>query len=112
MRAWRAAYTASTRGNGGGLAGANDMSSRGEYDKDGYVLTGGVEPLSWRVLVGSVLALASSVISSSLVWKKSTVVRTMELISPTETSCTISSSLMYPRMSGVLAYLEGEFLVD
>ena len=49
---------------------------------------------------------------SSSVWENSIVGKTMASISPSETSCIISSLLMFPVRSGVLAELKGEFLVD
>ena len=85
------------------------MYSRSEYDEDGWVPTGGVAPLSWRFLGGLVLASVSSRISSSSVREKTTVGRTMASISPSEISCIVSSSLMCPSRSGVLADLVGEF---
>ena len=62
-------------GRGGGLAEATKVSSRGEYNREGWVLVGGVEQLSWWFSGGSVLASASSVILSSSVWKKITIGR-------------------------------------
>ena len=88
------------------------MSSGGDCGGDVWVLTGGVAPLSWRFSCWSVLALASSGILSLLVWEKSTVGRVMALISPSETSCIASSSLMCPVSSGVLEDILGEFLAD
>ena len=74
--------------------------------------SGGMVPLSWWFLVGSVLASASSVILIWLVWVKSTVDTTMELISSTKTSYIISSFLVCPAMSGLMAELMGKFPVD
>ena len=111
-RAWIAASLDSTQGHGRGLVRATEVSSRGECGNDGWVPTGGVAPLSWRFLVRSVLSSASSGILSSSVWEKSTVGRTMLSISPSETLCIVSSSLMCPARSGVFAYIEGEFSAD
>ena len=109
MRAWRAASTASTRGHGGVLAEATKVSSGGECGGDGWVLTGGMAPLSCRFLGGLVSASTSSIISNSLVWEIITVGRAMALISPSETSCIAFSLLMCPARFGVLAGLVGGF---
>ena len=72
----------------------------------------GMAPLSWWFLVRLVSALASSGILSLLVWVKSTVGQTIASISSTKTSCIVSSLLMCPERSGVMAEIMGEFLVD
>ena len=72
--------------------------------------TDGVAPLSWSFSGGLVSTSASSGILSSLVWEKITVGKTMLSIYPSETLCIISSFLMSPPRSGVLAELVGEFL--
>ena len=95
-----------------GLAKATNVSSRGEYDEDGWVPTGGVVPWSLRFLGGLVLASASSGISISLVWEKSTIGQTMVPISPSETLCIVSSSMMCPSRSGVFDKLVSEFSSD
>ena len=59
-----------------------------------------------------VSALERSEILSSSVWEKSTVGQMMASISPSETLCIVSSSLMCPSRSGVLAELVGDFLAD
>ena len=110
--AWRAAYLASTRGHGGGSAKATNFSSNVECGEYGWVLTGGVAPLSWRFWGDLVLALASSGILNSSLWEKSNVGQTMVSISPSKTSCIVSSSLVCPSRSGVLAKLVGEFSAD
>ena len=106
--AWIKVYLASTRGRGKGSSRATKMSSRDECDEDGWVPTGGVAPLSWRFLVDSLSASARYVILSLLVWQKSTVGHTVVFISPFDTSCIISSSLMCPARSGMLDKLEGD----
>ena len=68
-----------------------------------------VAPLSWRFLVGLISALISFGILSSSVWEKSNFGRMLALISPSETSCIISSSLVCTARSGVLADLKGKF---
>ena len=59
-RAWRSVSPASTQGYGGGLAEVTEVSSRGKYDGDGWVLTGGGVTLYWRFSDGSVSASLSS----------------------------------------------------
>ena len=76
------------------------------------MLTGGVAPLYWRFLGGLVSVSASSVILSSLLWLKNTVGQMMASISPSKTSCIVSSLLMCPTSSGVLAGLVGDFSAD
>ena len=88
------------------------MSSRGECGRDGWVLTSGVAPFSWRFSDRLVSALASSGIPRSSLWDKSTYGRIMASISPSKTSFIISSFLMCPVRSGVLAKLVGEFSAD
>ena len=111
-RAWGEAYTDPKRGHGGGLSGATKVSSKGDCSEDVWVLTGGVVPLAWRFSGDSVLALETSVILISPVWEKIIVGWTMELISPSETSCIISSLLVCHTRSGVLADIKGKFLVN
>ena len=77
MRAWRAESPASKRVSDEGLAEATKMSVMGECSEYGWVPSGGVLPLSWWFLVRLVLASTSSVISSLLVWVKSTASKTM-----------------------------------
>ena len=88
------------------------MSSEGECVGDVWVLAGGVATLYWRFLGGSILVLASSGISSSLVLEKSTIGLTIALISPSKTSFIVSSYLMFPSRSGVLDELVGDFLAN
>ena len=107
MRAWRAAYSTSTRGLGGGSYRATKVFYRGECYEDIWVPTGGMAPLSWRFWVGLVLASVISGISSSLVWVKITVGWMVTPISPSDTTCIISSSLMCPARSSVLDDLVG-----
>ena len=83
------------------------MYSRGECREDGWGPTSGVVPLYWRFSVYLLSALASSRILRLSVWEKSTVGKKMASISPTETSYIISSSLMFPARSDVLAELKG-----
>ena len=109
MRAWRAASSASTRVLGGGSARATKVFYRGECYEDIWMPTDGMAPLSWRFGVGPVLASAISGISSSLVWVKITVGWMMAPISPSETTCIISSSLVCPAKSSVLDKLVGYF---
>ena len=85
MLVWRTASLDSMRGYGRGLSKATEVFSRGDYGKDGWMLTVGVVPLSWRFSGRSVSASASSGILSSLVWEKSTVGWTMSSNSPSET---------------------------
>ena len=91
---------------------ATEVSSRGECVEDIWVPNNSVATLSWRFLGGSVSASASSRISILLVWERSYVGWTMVLISPYENLCIVSSSLMYPSRSGLLAKLVGEFPAD
>ena len=88
------------------------VSFRGECGKYVCVPTSGVLPLSWRFLVGLVLDSESSGILSSLVWVKSIVGRTMELIYSSDSSCIISSLLMCTTRSDILDDLVGKLLVD
>ena len=87
------------------------MYVRGEYNKDGWVPSSGVAPLSWWFSIGLVSELASSVVSSSLVWLKSTVGRTMVSIFPSDTSFIIFILLMCPERSGMMDQLLGVFLI-
>ena len=98
-------------GRGGGLASEIKVSVRGECDKDGWVLSGSVAPLTWWFLVGSVSASVRSVVSRSLVWLKSTIGYEMALISPFKTLCICHSLLMCPVRSDVMAELMGKFTV-
>ena len=68
---------ASTCGNGGGSTEGIELSSGGECGREVCVLTSGVAPLSWWFYGGLVSSLTSSVISSSLVWEKITVGRSI-----------------------------------
>ena len=88
-----------------------EVSYRGECVEDGWVPSGGVATLSWRVLVELVLLLASYIISNLLVWLKITIGRTMASISSAEISHVASSSLMCPTRSGVVNKLESKFSV-
>ena len=112
MRAQRSASLALIQGNGRGLDEETEVYYRGDCINDGWVTTGGVAPLSWRFLGGSILALTCSGNSISSIWEKSTVGRTMTYISPSDTSCIVSSSLVCPLRSGMLDKLAGEFLAD
>ena len=88
------------------------MYSRSECGGEGWVLTGGVAPLSWCFSDGSVSAFSSSVISSSSMRDKSTVGCEIFTSSPSETSCISSSFLVCPAISDVLAGFMGEFSAD
>ena len=112
MRSWRAASLAPIQGYVRFLDGATKVYFRGECCKDVWMSNGGVVQLSWRFLVRFVLALVSSGISILLMWEKSSIGRTIVLISHTETSCIISTLMMCPLRFYMLAELEGEFLID
>ena len=55
--------------------------------------------------------LESSIVSSLSGWVKSSVGQTMASKSPYETYCIISSSLMHPARSGLMADLVGKLLL-
>ena len=88
------------------------MYSRSEYNKDVWVLTGKVVPLSWRFSMRLVSASARSEMFSLLLWDKSSIGQTILLVSPYDTSCIVSSFLMCPAGYVLLAMLWGEFSVD
>ena len=103
---------ASTRGYVGGSDGATEESNRGECGEDVWVSSIGVAPFSWWFSVGLVLASASSVVLSSLVWVDSTVGRNMASVSPSVTSYIFFSLLVCPTRSGNMADLLGKFTVE
>ena len=80
-----AASLDSTRGRGGGLSGATKVYVRGECGEDGWVTSAGEAPLSWWFLFGVVLALESSIYSSSSGWANSAVGQTTVSIPYSET---------------------------
>ena len=52
--AWRMVSVATTQGRVRFSFRATKVYYRGKFDKDGWVMSGGVAPLSWRFLVESV----------------------------------------------------------
>ena len=88
------------------------MSIRGECREDIWVPSGSVATLSWWFSVGSVLALAISIILSLSVWVKTTVGQTMALISSDKTLYIIFRLLMCPARSSVMDKIVGKFSVD
>ena len=107
--ACRADSSALARGHGGSSTEATKVYSGGDCSGDGWVLTGDVAPLYWRFWGRLVSSLASSGISSSSMWEKSTVGRLMASISPSKNLCIASSFLVCPTRSGVLSGLVSEF---
>ena len=112
MRSWRAVSLAPIQGYDIFLDGATKVYFRGECCEDVWMSNGGVVQLSWRFLVRFVLALVSSGILTLLMWERSSIGRTIVLISRTETLCIISTLMLCPLRFYMLADLESEFLID
>ena len=94
---------------GGGLSRATGASVRGDFGEDGWVPTGGKNPLSSWFLARVVLASTSSVEFILLGWVKSAVGRAIAFIYSSETLCICWSSRMRSLSSGVLDEFVSKF---
>ena len=103
---------ASTQEHSRGSSEETKVSIRGECNEDGCVPSGGLALLSHWFLVRSVLELERSIFLSSPGCVKSAVGRNMELISTSDTTCIIYSSLVCPVSSGVMDKIIVEFPVS
>ena len=91
---------------------STEVSSRGECNGEGWVLTSSMVSFSWWFSGGLVLSSSIYGILISSMWEESTVGRAIVSKLPSTNLCIFSSSLMCPARSGVLAGLVGEFLVN